>query len=348
MLTRSPPPTAGAAIDMSGPVDADYLRAWARHTHRSPLYAHLIDLTIQRPELMRVIQRIDNRPPPNVYLAAIHYLLMDGQSSPLVRYYQSLVDEPLPVEGVDDAFVEFVVAHEEAIVDLANSRYTQTNECRRCVALLPGLMTSPFESFNLVEIGTSAGLNLALDRYRYDYDGLEWGPDSPVRLAAGVPGDQPRLRPIDVGRRVGIDINVIDRNDRDERLWLDALIWPEHDERRERLRRALDLTADIDMEFVEGSVLDRLELVLTDLPGSEPVVVMNSFVLLQLGPGQRREVEQIVEAARRIRPVYRVSLELVHMDDDWARLEVGDEMDLTELGRAHPHGEWVDLDYLAL
>ncbi len=334
---------------MPGRVDADYLRAWKKHTHRSPLYAHLIDMTISRPELMRVIQRIDSRPPPNVYLAAVQYLLIEGRPSPLAGYYRSLVDEPLPVEELDDAFVEFVVANEEEIVELANSRYTQTNECRRCVALLPGVMTSPFEEFHLVEIGTSAGLNLALDRYRYDFAGREWGPpDSPVHLTAGVPGDQPLLRPTGIGRRVGIDINVIDRNTREDRLWLDALIWPEHDERRERLRRALDVTSDMDLELVEGSVLDRLAQVLTDLPGNEPVVVMNSFVLIQLDPDQRREVEQIVEAARTIRPVYRVSLELIHMEYDWARLEVGDELELTELGRAHPHGEWVDLDYSAL
>jgi hypothetical protein len=329
-------------------VDVEYLRAWARHTHRSPLYAHLIDLTIRIPELMRVIQRIDNRPPPNVYLAAIHFLLMEGHSPHLAGYYQSLVDEPLPVEGVDGAFIEFVLANEEAIVHLANSRYTQTNECRRCVALLPGVMTSPFDQFHLVEIGTSAGLNLALDHYRYDFDGLAWGPDSTVRLSAGVPGDQPRLRNIEIGRRVGIDINVIDRNDPDDRRWLDALIWPEHEERRERLRRALALTSGMEMEFVEGSVLDELGQILDDLPASDPVVVMNSFVLIQLDLAQRREVDQIIETARSSRPVYRVSLEFVDKDDDWARLEVGDQLELADLGRAHPHGEWVDLDDSAL
>ena len=335
-------------MTLSGPVDDEYLRAWARHTHRSPLYAHLIDLTIRNPELMRVIRRIDNRPPPNVYLAAIHFLLMNGRSPELARYYQSLVNEPLPVAGVDDAFIAFVVANEEAIVDLANTRYTQTNECRRCVALLPGVMTSPFERFHLVEVGTSAGLNLALDHYRYDFDGIEWGPESTVRLAAGVPGDQPRLQPIEIGRRVGIDINVIDRQDDDDRRWLDALIWPEHEERRERLRGALALTSGIDMEFVEGSVLDELERVLHGLPENEPAVVMNSFVLIQLDPDQRREVEQIVETARSSRPIYRVSLEFVDKDDDWARLEVGDQLELADLGRAHPHGEWVDLDYSAV
>jgi hypothetical protein len=308
----------------SVPVDAEYLRAWKKHTHRSPLYAHLIGLTIDRPELMRVIQQINNRPQPNVYLAAIHFLLMNGRSARLAGFYRSLVEEPLPVPGVDDAFVEFVLANEEEIISLANTRYTQTNECRRCVALLPGVMTSPFERFHLVEIGTSAGLNLALDRYNYDYEGMTWGPDSPVRLAAGVRGDQPRLRNIEIDSRVGIDINVIDR---------------------ERLRRALEVTSEMDFDLVEGSVLDRLQQVLAELPAGEPVVVMNSFVLIQLDPDERGEVEQIVDRARGARPVYRVSLELMHMEDDWARLEVGDELELVELGRAHPHGEWVHLNY---
>jgi hypothetical protein len=335
-------------MTLPGPVDAEYLRAWARHTHRSPLYAHLIDLTIRIPELMRVIQRIDNRPPPNVYLAAIHFLLMEGHSPHLAGYYQSLVVKPLPVEGVDDAFIEFVLANEEAIVHLANTRYTQTNECRRCVALLPGVMTSPFDEFHLVEIGTSAGLNLALDHYRYDFDGLAWGPDSAVRLSAGVPGDQPRLRNIEIGRRVGIDINVIDRNDPDDRRWLDALIWPEHEERRERLRRALALTSGMEMEFVEGSVLDELGQILDDLPASDPVVVMNSFVLIQLDPDQREHVEDMVEEARKARPIYRVSFEFIDKDDDWGRLQVGSGRELVDLGIAHPHGEWADLDYSAL
>jgi hypothetical protein len=335
-------------LTLPGPVDAEYLRAWARHTHRSPLYAHLIDLTIRIPELMRVIQRIDNRPPPNVYLAAIHFLLMEGHSPHLAGYYQSLVVKPLPVEGVDDAFIEFVLANEEAIVHLANTRYTQTNECRRCVALLPGVMTSPFDEFHLVEIGTSAGLNLALDHYRYDFDGLAWGPDSAVRLSAGVPGDQPRLRNIEIGRRVGIDINVIDRNDPDDRRWLDALIWPEHEERRERLRRALALTSGMEMEFVEGSVLDELGQILDDLPASDPVVVMNSFVLIQLDPDQREHVEDMVEEARKARPIYRVSFEFIDKDDDWGRLQVGSGRELVDLGIAHPHGEWADLDYSAL
>lgn len=333
---------------MPRPVSEAYLRAWSRHTHRSPLYEHLIEVTLGNPALMSVIQRITKRPPPNVYLAAIHYLLMDGRSPRLSRYYRSIVEDPLPVSDVDEDFTDFVLEHQDDIVELANRRYTQTNECRRCVALLPGVMTSPYDEFHLVEIGTSAGINLALDHFEYEFEGAHWGPDSAVLLSAEVRGDPPRLRPFDIGKRVGIDLNLIDRNDAADRQWLEALIWPEHEERRERLRRALDLTSEMEFELVEGSVLDELAAVLGDLPPGEPAVVMNSFVLNQLDSHQREQVEEIAEEARKARPIYRVSFEFIDKDDDWARLRVGSGRELVDLGTAHPHGEWIDLDYSVL
>lgn len=332
-------------MTLPGPVSPEYLLAWARHTHRSPLYSRLVHLTADRPDLLRVIQRIHNRPPPNVFLAAIHYLLMGDPGAPLARFYPSLHDDPGPVDQVDSDFVDFVLANEDQIVDLANTRYTQTNECRRCTALLPGVMTSPFDTFHLIEIGASAGLNLALDRYRYDFGGLVWGPGGGVLLTADTPGDPPRLRPIELRRRIGIDLDVVDRSDPDDLRWLDALIWPEHEDRRRCLHEALESTGDVEIEMVEGSVIDELAGALERLPGGEPVVVMNSFVLNQLDEEQRAQVSGIVAAAQRGRPVYRVSLEFIDKDDDWARLEVGSKSVLGDLGRAHPHGEWVNLDY---
>ena len=335
-------------MTLPGPVTAEYLRAWARHTHRSPLYAHLIELTASHPDLLAIIQRIHNRPPPNVYLAAIHYLLTGDQQETLAHYYASIVDEPRPVDEVDGSFIEFVTTHQDRIVEIANARLTQTNECRRCVALLPGMMTAPFDVFHLVEIGTSAGLNLSIDRYRYVLGDSTWGPQSDLVLSAATPGDPPRLREITIESRTGIDINIIDRDDPDELRWLDALVWPEHEERRARLQAALELTREVEVNLVEGSVLDTLGPVLAGLPDGEPVVVMNSFVLNQLDPAQRDRVSGIIDEARSSRRIYRVSLEFIDKDDDWARLEVGEGMELTPLGTAHPHGEWVELDYSTL
>lgn len=335
-------------MTLPAPMTSDYLRAWGRHTYGSPLYARLVEVTASSQELMAVIQQIRHRPPPNVYLAAIHFLLMEGHDPELEAFYPSLVEQPRPVDRVGLVFTRFVLENQEAIIHLANTRYTQTNECRRCVALMPAILTAPFEKFHVVDLGTSAGLNLAFDKYRYHYGDLSWGPQCSVVLDAEVRGQPPRMRPVEVLRRIGLDLNIVDPGDPIDRRWLDALIWPEHEGRRDRLRKALSLASTVEMELVEGDFVELLGQVLADLPSGEPVVVVNSFSLIQLDDSVRRDVAHTIDSARKDRPIHRVSLEFIDKADDWARLEVGDGLELIQIGTAHPHGEWVQLDYQVL
>lgn len=325
------------------PVTLQYLRDWGKHTHGSPLYAELVEVVGGDDELLRVINRIEHRPPPNLLFAAVQYLLMDDRDAALSAYYPSTSTEPLPPDMVGPVFREFVLDHEEEIVALGNSRYTQTNECRRCVALLPLVMMAPFDRFHLVDIGTSAGLNLGLDLYRYRFDDREWGPPSPVVLHTESRGAEVPLHEIEVLSRTGLDLNPIDPGDSDGRRWLDALIWPEHHERRDRLRRALGVVSDIPIEMVAGDALRTLPRVLASLPVEEPAVVMNSFAMAQLDPEGRAHIEEIADRAREQRPVFRAIMELFDASDDWARLVVDDGSGLKTVGQAHPHGEWIEL-----
>lgn len=317
------------------------MRDWARHTHGSPLYAHLVEVIANDQELMRIINRIAHRPPPNLLFAGVQYLI--GADDELARYYLPLADHPLSPEGAGPAFRSFVISHEEELVDIGNTRYTQTNECRRCVALLPMVMASRFDSFHLVDLGTSAGLNLALDLYRYRIGEVEWGPESEVHLTAESRGVTPALGDIDVLSRTGLDLNPIDPSNEDHRRWLDALIWPEHWQRRHRLRAALDKVASIQMELVPGNALVTLDAVLSGLPPGEPAIVMNSYSLIQFTPEQRDEIEAIVRRARVQRSVHRVSMESLNKAEDWAPLAVDSGDGVRQVGQAHPHGEWIEL-----
>jgi hypothetical protein len=330
-------------VQQPPPVTAEYMRNWGKHTHGSPLYARLVEVVAGDSDLLRVINRIENRPPPNLLFAAVQYLLMNGAGSDLAAYYPSLVEVSLPPEGVSPVFREFVLANEEEIVALANTRYTQTNESRRCVALLPLVVMAPFDRFHLVDIGPSAGFNLGLDRYRYRFDDLEWGPESPLVLDAESRGVDPPLHDIEVLSRTGLDLNPLDPGDEEARRWLDALIWPEHEERRSRLRRALAIISEIPVEMVPGDALVTLPRVLESLPSDEPVVVINSFAFAQFSPEGRQEVEQISERARKRRPVFRVIMELFDASEDWARMVIDDGTGPKTVGQAHPHGEWIEL-----
>ena len=295
------------------------------------------------PDLMRVINLIEHTPRPNVLFAAVQFLLMEGGDSDLAHFYPSLTEHPRPLTQVDRQFTDFVLANEAEIVTIGASRYTQTNECRRCVALLPAVMDTSFESFHLVDIGTSAGLNLAIDRYRYRYNGLEWGPTDSLLLEAELRGAAPDLHDIEVLTRTGLDLNPIDPGDAEQRAWLEALVWPEHHQRRKRLRSALDVIAGLPVEFITGDALLTLGKVLADLPEGEPAVVMNSFAMNQFTAEGRRRIDEIVAFGRRTRSIHRISFELLPRSDDWTRLTVDDGSGLREIGQAHPHGEWVEL-----
>jgi hypothetical protein len=324
-------------------VTPDGVRAWGKHAHGSPLYAYLVEVIAADSEMMRVLSRVEHLPQVNLLLGGVQYLLMSGADSGLAAWYGSLVDNPLPNDQIDPVFRSFVLEHEEELVEIGSSRYTQTNECLRCIALLPAVMKAPFERFHLIEIGASAGLNLALDRYHYRFGDQEWGPESTVLLEGESRGAEVSLHGIEVLTRTGLDLNPIDPQDTEARRWLDALIWPEHARRRARLRAALELVSDLHFDMVAGDALDLLPGVLERLPEGEPAVVMNAFTLIQFTPEGRDRVEQICDDTRASRPVYRVSMEVLDKADDWARLSVAAEGAPVQIGQAHPHGEWVEI-----
>ncbi len=320
-----------------------YMRDWGKHTHGSPLYSRLVDVVAEDPDLLRVINRIEHRPPPNLLFAAVQYLLMDGADPDLARYYLSLTTDLLPPDGVGPWFRRFVLEHEEEIVAIGNSRYTQTNECRRCVALLPMTTMAAFDRFHLVDVGTSAGLNLGLDRYRYSYDGVEWGPEGSLVLTAESRGAPPRLGEFEVLSRTGLDLHPLRLDDPEAGRWLDALIWPEREDRRLRLRKAVDVVAPLPIELVPGDALATLPGCLSALPAGDPVVVMSSFALNQFTPDGRAAVKEICDGERAKRPVHQVMMEVIDQSDDWARLVVDDGSGPVTVGQAHPHGEWIEL-----
>lgn len=176
--------------------------------------------------------------------------------------------------------------------ELMLARSTQTNEAGRCATLLPALsrIDGPLA---LIEVGASAGLCLYPDRYSYRYTVTEAaGPGaartvrldppsgpSPVLIDCELSNaPAPRGLP-DVAWRAGIDLNPIDITDADEREWLQSLVWPEHDVRRERLTAAAALVAEDPPRLVRGDLLETIEGLITEVPPGARPVVFHSAVL---------------------------------------------------------------------
>ena len=170
------------------------------------------------------------------------------------------------------------------------ARATQTNEVGRLATLVPvlALVEGPVA---LVEVGASAGLCLFPDRYDYAWPPLGGlrGSGGPVLTAqASGPVPLPARHP-EVAWRAGIDLNPLDVTDPDATAWLENLVWPEQDERRERLRAAIDVARPDPPLLVRGDLLDHLpDLLEQAAPHGTPVVLHSAVVAYLDEPGRRR------------------------------------------------------------
>ena len=127
-------------------------------------------------------------------------------------------------------------------------RGVQTNEVQRSWVLLPCFLDiarrAGVEIIDLLELGSSAGLNLLWDRYRYRYENGTWGDeDAPLSLSGEerrpVPEELLRLQPR-VRHRRGVDLSPIDLTRPDDTLLLKSFVWADQTARLERLDHAVE------------------------------------------------------------------------------------------------------------
>lgn len=319
----------------------------------SPLYEELSYEIAGDPEILALAaearqQRVGF---PNLLFAAVHFLLLSGIEHPLAAYYPGMAKEQPAGSPAYPVFREFCLTHRDTIASLVANRMSQTNVVRRCACLLPmfAAVADRAGSRELVqiEIGCSAGLNLLWDRYHYEYGGgLTWGdPASPVRLTAELRGDVPipRLPPLDVLWRMGIDLRRIDLEDEDSVRWLRALIWPEHVERQERLGAAIATARKDPPKVIEGDASERLADVLQQAPLQGTCCVIASHTLGFFPPAAIRRTFDALREHSRLRPVYLVTMDIrgaSHSELKLAHFEGGEQM-VTHLANCSPHGRWL-------
>jgi len=226
----------------------------------------------------------------------LHALVRSGEAPELARLYPPA---PLPEAGPLRRALAPVLARRALLPWL--ERAPQTNEVGRSAILMAGLMVIADrlpQPIALFELGASAGLNLQLDRYRYDLGGRVAGdPASPVRLGPDWTGPPPPAGAVRIASRCGVDLNPLDvRRDRDRML---AYIWPDQRERLALAEAALDIAAGAPPPVEAGDAADWIEARLRRAaPPGVTRVVMHS-VAFQYFPGevQARVAGAIARAA---------------------------------------------------
>lgn len=156
--------------------------------------------------------------------------------------------------------------------DSIRRRRVQTNEPTRAVAWLWAATALDLQEVTLVDLGCSAGLNLA-------------APD----LAWATPAGPLPLRPPAIAGRVGYDLQPGDVHDDDTVAWLRACVWPGELDRLARLDAAIDVARRCQRRVLHAASLPdvpaRLDADLGDAPGF--VLAFQSIVRDYLPPAER-------------------------------------------------------------
>lgn len=334
--------------------DPDYVarvvRRWAVLADDSALYRHLAQQIADDAAMVDLVARIRNTPPLNLLFAGVKLALTSADA--LAQWYPHLAgDSARPVdEQVYPVFRDFALERADWLEEIGSTRRTQTNEVARSAAILPWLSAqarSAGEPIHLVDIGASAGLNLCLDRFDYSYSsGEEIEAINPASrrltlacenrgafsMSAAVPT---------IATRHGIDLMPVDVTDPYRAAWLEALVWPEHQDRLERLRAAIAIRRETPVEMHAGDAATTLGLLASSLlPG--PMVVYHTVMAYQLSSQQLTALDQVLAEAATWRPVVRVAMEPI-AGHAHPRIVTGPRFPGGQVQAiAQHHGRWID------
>jgi hypothetical protein len=342
-----------------GELPGDLLRTSFEHFARmtceqSPLYGFLSARVAETPEMLALASGGQKRqPPPNLLFGAVQFLLLKGATHPLTAYYPSL-GGTAPAEEAWPAFLDFCDRHRNEILEQVRSRRVQTNEVGRCALLLPAVALGQREMdkpLHLIEVGASAGLNLVLDRYRYEYsNGHTVGDPSPVVLRTELRGPHRDALPLPphmpvIADRVGIDIEPVDVRDDDAMKWTEALLWPSDLSRLERYRAAVALARENPPRLVKGDGLNVVPQVVARVAAEHAPCVMHSHAIYQMDETWRMSFRAMLDELGQQRDMAHFSLEWLG-DDPGPQLHLtiwkGGERTTSHLANCNPHGRWME------
>jgi hypothetical protein len=283
-------------------------------------------------------------------LGAAHFLALRGDAPALAACFPSAggtYDAVRAWPALRDTF-----ERHETRIRVHLTEQIQTNEVRRCCALLGGFLAiaraHPWP-LRLLEIGASAGLNQCFEQYRYELGALRFGPeDAPLTLDCewrGTPLETSGVA-LSIASRKGCDISPIDLRDRDQRLRLESFFWPDQLERLARLRAACACALRSGVALERAGAGDWIAREVAALPPRNTTVLFHSVMWMYVPELERKRIHGLMsEAGSRASagaPLAWLRMESANFDYCEIRLRVWPGGEDRLLGRSHFHGAWVE------
>ena len=279
---------------------------WSRRLG-SPLYVHLLSRAAEDYEAGGPVRELlepharDHRGTalPLRLMAAVHRLVLEGRAPELARFYPS-TGGSLAIEASWEPF-RSTMAEQMELLRVQVNRPVQTNDPARSGSLLGGFLLIAQRTglpLRLLEIGSSAGLNLCWDRFRYEWPRGGWGdPESPLRVEAVFVDAAPPPAAATVVERSGCDLYPVNVHSPEGRLTLLACTWPDRLARIRRLEAAIGIARRVSYRVEPASAADWLESRLARPAAGAATVVFHSVVWPYLTKSERARVTGIVEEA---------------------------------------------------
>ena len=279
----------------------------------------------------------------------VHALWRSGAVPELDALYRG---EDVDPDHWTAAMAGVLARHDAALIGWLDGP-PQTNEAGRSASFVAGLHWLAAQGlparFEVLEIGSSAGMNLLIDRYRYDLGGVVSGPpDAPVTIAPEWRGAPVPDAPFTFESVRGCDIAPVDVTDDAAAERLMAYIWPDAPQRFARMEAGIALFRADPPSLEAADAADWVERALAEPQDRGVTRVLVHSIMWQYLPGSaqgriQRAMESGGMAASAERPLAWLALEadrslLGH--GLTARYWPGDGAE-TLLATAHAHGAWV-------
>lgn len=285
---------------------------------------------------------------PLRFFGGLHALVRAGADAELARVFAGEISDQRAIAAV----INRVCGEHRAALDPWLDGPPQTNEPGRSGALMLGLMAVAARCtprLELLEIGSSGGLNLLIGRYRIVLGGVATGPaDSPVTITPDWRGPSPEPQTLEIVSARGCDVNPLDVTDPAIATRLAAYVWPETPERGVRLERAIAMVRAAPVDLARADAADWLEARLAE-PQGEGVtrVLMHSVVWQYLPEAVAERIRQAMaaagERATAARPLAWVAMEpnraFAHMLVSISSWPGGIERRI--IGHSHAHAAWI-------
>ncbi|MFD1851288.1 DUF2332 domain-containing protein [Oceanobacillus bengalensis] len=314
----------------------------------SQLYEYLSLKVAEDKEILKLASHArEGQPVPNLLFGAVHYLLLKGKTHNLKEFYPSITKKSRSVEESYAYFKDFCELYTDEVIPILKNKLVQTNEVRRCSYLFPtfkyiyDIVKKPLA---LIEIGTSAGLQLLWDKYGYSYETNEIYGDknSEVHISSQIIGENPPflhggIPP--VTSRIGIDLNIIDLTNNEDYLWLNALIWPNHNERRDLFKKAARYIRANPLTLIEGDGVKLLPELSKDISREYSICIFHTHVANQMPLDMKKRLLEQVKMIGADREIFHVYNNIQDRDLHLDYYIDGKEY-ANKVGKTDGHGRW--------